>query len=402
MEKNSTKISFGIAFLIIVLIAVLGVLIIMGGIKRLKEDKANKENAILNPDIYNGNQNINLVNQEKQKLNEEYNKDVSVVPTMEDPISKDSAWCATFQLIWNDLKNEVVKKDIIFTPQEKMADNLNKEEFTTNMISDEYYYKVYGLKTRELKDKIEKGIHEKFNQKSDILDDIDWSDEALNGANPDITKYLFYCMLYRKFEFLKKFDILDNGTFGSKYNNVQYFGIDNKTDSKVGEQIDVLFYNSQDDFAIKINTKTGDKVTLYKNPKGSNFKEIYENMYNEANKYKGSISFNSEMDTFKAPKLYFNQKREYKELQNKPFKTIDNRIVEIINAIQSIKFSLDENGGEIKSESLMEAEVAAAEIEEPEQPRNFIVDNTFAIFLTEKGKYTPYFAGRIEDISKFQ
>ena len=34
-------------------------------------------------------------------------KGVDVVPTMEDVITKDSSWCPTFQLIFNDLKNDI-------------------------------------------------------------------------------------------------------------------------------------------------------------------------------------------------------------------------------------------------------------------------------------------------------
>ena len=34
--------------------------------------------------------------------------------------------------------------------------------------------------------------------------------------------------------------------------------------------------------------------------------------------------------------------------------------------------------------------------------RDFSIDNTFAIFLIEKGKNKPYFAAKIEDITKFQ
>jgi len=41
------------------------------------------------------------------------------------------------------------------------------------------------------------------------------------------------------------------------------------------------------------------------------------------------------------------------------------------------------------------------ELPEPE-PRYFYVDDTFAIFLREKGKDMPYFAGIITDITKFQ
>ena len=39
---------------------------------------------------------------------------VAVVPTFDDEISSDSSYCATFQLVWNDMKNEIIKKDIVF------------------------------------------------------------------------------------------------------------------------------------------------------------------------------------------------------------------------------------------------------------------------------------------------
>ena len=51
---------------------------------------------------------------------------VMVVPTMQDKIDADSSWCATFELVWNDMKNEVVKNDIVFEPQEEYAKNLKK------------------------------------------------------------------------------------------------------------------------------------------------------------------------------------------------------------------------------------------------------------------------------------
>lgn len=34
--------------------------------------------------------------------------------------------------------------------------------------------------------------------------------------------------------------------------------------------------------------------------------------------------------------------------------------------------------------------------------REFAIDNTFVLFLKEEGKDTPYFAGKINDITKFQ
>ena len=128
-------------------------------------------------------------------------------------------------------------------------------------------------------------------------------------------------------------------------------------------------------------------------------------MNSESRKYNGSNSFES-IDEFKAPKLIFNEKKEYEELEEKEFDIADLNYgkAKIAKAIQLIKFSLDEKGGEIKSEAAiyMIEGSAVAEEQKPEKPRYFYVDNTFSIFLREKGQNIPYFAGRIEDISKFQ
>ncbi len=327
---------------------------------------------------------------------------ITVVPTMNDTITNDSSWCGTFQLVWNDMKNEIVKQDVIFNPQLDMVKNLNKEDFNETMLSEDYYYKIYGLKSLDLKEQIKNGIKEKFNQTSDILDSLNWSESELDDPNNQhVRRYFFYTMLYRKFEFLKEFDKLDNGKFGNKYNKIQYFGIDENTKNSVGKQINVLYYNSKDDFAIIINTKTDDEVIFCKNPTGNNFNEIYENMNNKADKYTGKKSF-KDVDEFKAPNLEFNEKREYTELANKTFKIADPNydVAEIEKAIQTIKFSLNAKGGEIKSEVAID--MGAADGISSDEPRYFYVDDTFAIFLREKGKAKPYFAGKIDDITKFQ
>lgn len=342
----------------------------------------------------------NISNKDNKVKSPRKTEGLTVVPTMLDEITSDSIWAGTFQLVWNDLVNKVVKKDVIFTPQEIMAINLNKQEFTTDMISDAYYYKKYGLKTLELKAEIEKGIKDKFNQESDILDLFDWSKDALNNPeDANVDRYFFYVMLYREFEYLKAFDKLEKGKFG-KYNDVTYFGISNSSSNESRHQIEVLFYNSEDEFAIIINTKTNDEVIFYKNPKGTTFKEIYNNMNLELNKYKGEKAF-TEIDRFKAPNIKFNELREYDELANKPFLTEDGKTGEILKAIQTIQFHLDEKGGKIKSEAGIDAKNTSAGPNQ-NQPRNFYVDNTFAIFLREKGKEMPYFASRIDDITKFQ
>lgn len=327
-------------------------------------------------------------------------KGITIVPTMDDKITTDSSWCATFQLVWNDMKNEIVKTDVAFNPQLEMVENLNKESFTEDMLSDEYYFKIYGLKTKKLKEEIEKGIKEKFNQTSDILKDFDWSEEALDDpTSSDIRRYFFYTMLYREFEYKSKFSVLDNANFG-EYEDIKYFGVNKNSKEAVRKQIEVLFYNSKEEFALKLKTKSGDEVIFYKNPDGKTFREIYDNMMRKANEYEESRDF-SEKDFFMAPILSFNVKREYKELENKKFNTADGNIAMIEKAIQSIKFSLDETGGKVKSEAGVDSWKTTSMAGE-EKTRYFNVNDTFALFLKEETKDIPYLALRVDDITKYQ
>lgn len=327
-------------------------------------------------------------------------KGITIVPTMDDKINTDSSWCSTFQLVWNDMKNEIVKTDVVFNPQLEMVENLNKESFTEDMLSDEYYFKIYGFKNLELKEKIQKGIKEKFNQTSDILDDFDWNNDALDDpTSSDIRRYFFYTMLYREFEYKSKFSVLDNAKFG-EYEDIKYFGVNKNSKEAVRKQIEVLFYNSKDDFAVKIKTKDNDEVIFYKNPEGETFKEIYDSMMKKTNEYEESRDF-SEKDFFMAPILSFNVKREYKELENKKFNTADGNIAMIEKAIQSIKFSLDETGGKVKSEAGVDSWKTTSMAEE-EKTRYFNVNDTFALFLKEEKRNVPYLALRVDDITKYQ
>lgn len=325
-------------------------------------------------------------------------KGVVIVPTMYDEIITDSAWSPTFQLVWNDLKNEVVKQDIVFKEKLKTVENLNKEYFTKNMISDEYYYKVYGLKTTELKEEIEKNIKERFNQESDILNNFNWDEENLNDDKSDIERYFFYSMLYREFEYEYKFNDLGNSLFNDK-DNVKYFGLTNKSNKKVRSQISVIFYNNSDDFAVSISTKNNDEVIFYKNPSGDTFSAIYENMLKNKEEYSGNEKLLNE-ETFKAPYIDFKVKQEYTELENKTFKSKDGNNCEIVKALQSVEFRLNEKGGKVKSESGMDTLKTTSA--GPNDTRYFNVDSTFVLFIKEKDKEIPYFALKVNDITKYQ
>lgn len=300
--------------------------------------------------------------------------EVKVVPTLISNLEDNSIWCAPFQLIWNDLKNEIIKDDIVFINDEnnQTVVDLNKETITANDISDKYYYKKHGYMTLDLKKEIEKGIKDKFNETSDILDGFIFE--------PNSKNYLLYAMLFRKFEFINPFDILDDNTFG----------INNESDSKLDNNVKVLFYDDDNNYAVKLLTKDNDEVILVK---GKNNKNNFLEIYNELNT-NNELNFETN-DTITISNLDFKLKTNYQELENKSIKNSD---FSISDAIQTINFTLDNTGGKVKSEAAITLKYTSIE----NNGRHFDFRDNYVLFLKEESKDKPYYAMKVDNIEKFK
>ena len=224
--------------------------------------------------------------------------------------------------------------------------------------------------------------------------------KMLHGYTDNYKKYLFYTMLKKEFNFENDFDELDNGTFGTKYNDIKYFGINKDSNSKLYNQVEVLYYNSESDFAVTLNTKEGEQIILSRGAEGGNFATIYNNIIEKSKAYTGNKEF-TENDFLKVPNIKFNTKKEFEELCNKKFIAKDGNECRIEQAIQTIELEMDKSGGKIKSEAIIEIANPTAMIPVSEQ-RYFYLNDEFTMFLKEKDKETPYFAANIEDITLFQ
>lgn len=333
-----------------------------------------------------------LLKDKKLEKKEYKDTDLNVVLSLEDKITKNSVWCGTFNLIWNDLKSELAKQDIVFEPQLEIVENLNEGTFNTKYLNNDSYYKKLGIIKPELKVEIEKAIKDKFSETSNILNDFDFT-------YTDDKNYFLYAMLKKEFNFPYIFTDLDKSNF-KDVKNVKYFGINSNTDSKVYNQVEVLYYDSKDSFAVKLKTKENEEVILARGFKSSSFKDIYEEIENKKDKYDGSKTFNKE-DTLKIPEIKLNIKKEFEELENKPFNFADGDTYIIEKAMQTIEFELDKKGGKIKSEAGMEVKNTSS-LPSDRLAREFIFDNDFVIMLKESDKELPYFAAFISDIRSFQ
>lgn len=224
----------------------------------------------------------------------------------------------------------------------------------------------------------------------------------LLGYSEDYKKYLFYVMLKKEFNFKNKFDELDNGTFGTKYKDIKYFGINAESDSKLYNQVDILYYNSESDFAVILNTKEGEQIILSRGAEGGNFATIYNNIIEKSKAYTGNKEF-TENDFLKVPNIKFNTKKEFNELCDKEFFAKDGDKCKIEQAIQTIELEMDKSGGKIKSEAAIITEnFSLALPTEKVEKRYFYLNDEFTMFLKENGKDMPYFAANIEDITLFQ
>lgn len=323
------------------------------------------------------------------KIIESFTGKAQITPTYTSKLStmdSNKVWVGTFNLVWNDFMNDVVKGKIEFVDGEsELANELNKQSFKEDQLSENSYFKIHGQAVGEdLKNKIKNGIKQKFNEDSKLIDRIDWNDS--NG-------YVLYAMLKKEFEFLESFSTAMGGLqFNNSETKVKCFGVDSSNNPVASKNVDILFYNSEEDFAIKLKTKNGEEVILYKTTgENKSFEENYKELKKQQSKYSGKNTF-EENDMLRIPFIKVNDEINYDELCGREIK---NSKYYIKQAIQTIDFELNNVGGSVKSEAMIDATTKAF----VKEPRKMIFDSDFILYLKEENKEQPYFALKVNDIS---
>lgn len=313
----------------------------------------------------------------------------ALIPTMKSQsASANRIWVGTFQLVWNDLMNELIKGPVVFEGKKsKLAEQLNTQSFNKDMISENSYYTKFGETSPELRNTIENAIKEKFNETSDVLDAVNWT--------PGPERYTAYAMLKKDFKFLTAFDKLKMEKFGKNKEKVQYFGINKDSDKILDKTVHVMFYNSSKDFAIVIYTQTDDVLYLYRTNDDKTFDKLYSDMFIKRAAYDGDTKF-TEKDLLKVPNIGIYKEQSFDELCNRKIKGTN---IQLDKALETVDFKMDNEGVKLKSEALIATEMSALMPPKKIKTRKFYFDDTFVIFLQESGKDKPYFAMRVNDVA---
>lgn len=316
----------------------------------------------------------------------------TLIPTVTSELGNgNDVWVGTFQIAWNEFMDERVKGKVEFEGgNPPLADELNKRTFTKDMISSEDYYIKIGKTTEQLKEEIANDIEEKFGiTNSQALEKISFN---------ELNSYTIYTMLYKNFNFLIPFDKLSRMRFYGSEETVEYFGIDNSSPDELRKNVEVLFYNDNSDFAVKLKTKENEELILYCNNTNLSFNDLYKELNEKTEKYTGNRNLLEDEDLM-IPYINIDTNIEYDELCNKEIKYPENKSLYnapgwIAQAIQNITFSLNESGGNLISEAAIRDQ---ADSISPVPTRNFIYNKPFVLFLKEAKKEKPYFALKVNN-----
>lgn len=314
----------------------------------------------------------------------------NLVPTYTeefDNSQKNNMWVCTFNLAWNEFMDERFGGNVKFkntTPD--IVNSLNKRDFTKDQLSEKSYYIKVDVTRPELKEIIKNDIKNKFN-----IDET----FALDKINFDIpNSYTIYSFLHKSFEFEEPFDILEPESFSNSEEKVKYFGITNSSKSNLRNQIEVLFYNDNNNFAIKLNTQNNEDVILARLDNTDSFDETYNNIIENSNMEKEHKFDN--YDTLKIPYLNVNTKISYDELCNKELANNKNNISYITYAIQQVDFSLNNEGGDVTSRGTMQ-DITQEENSIKSTKRDFNFTKSFYLFLKETDKEKPYLMLKVDN-----
>lgn len=311
---------------------------------------------------------------------------IEVLPTMNtQSTAQNRIWVGTFQLVWNELTDKIVKAPVKFLDfDSQMANNLNQKQFKKSNLNEKSYYVKSGIVSPALKAEIEKNIKSKFHETSDILKMFDFT------YNPE--KIFVYAMLKKDFRFTNAFDKLATGNFGNSLEKVKYFGINDNSNPKLYKNVSVLFYNDDNDFAVKLYTKGKDEVLLYRTNDDKTFDKYYAELNDKTAKYSGDKNF-VKNDTLTIPDIKLYQETSFNELEGHQ---IVGTNMQIDKTIETVDFRMNNKGVKLKSEAAIMLRCMSLA---PREGRDFTFNNNFVLFLIEKNQNTPYYAMKVSDVA---
>lgn len=293
------------------------------------------------------------------------NHNVTMNPSYQSTLDENTInnlWVGTLDLAWKDLEDKIgLNKIELEGEMPQIANDLNESTFSKEMLNPNDY---------------------KINVERTVT----------NGYKIDAT-------LNKELNFLESFDNFNDykWTFGNGDEAIKYFGINNASPEKMNKNVEILFYNKlnngsllSNDMAIKLKTKEGDEIILYRTDDKKSFDEYYEDIKVKTENYKGRTEF-SEDDELRVPYVRVNGMINYNQLYDKKIK--NSKGLYIYDVVQNVNFYLNERGCNLSSKAAMVTEYMGI----GEDTKYCYFQDTFIIFMKESNSDKPYFALKVDN-----
>jgi hypothetical protein len=285
-----------------------------------------------------------------------------IVPTLDTPIpdGKSAIWCASFQLAWNRLKDDVARQTIRLANAQVIADRLNRGDQTETDLDPDSVYASAGMVKDGVLDRIRDDMAHKFPKVRTPQFDV-----PPEGA-----------VAYAYLEASAKFDIpfFENDepfeftdTAGNKM-AVGSFGIRKKDDyayEKLRQQVEILFRGTErerldqrgviPEFIVDpckssspyqiILARVGRKETLSRTLADVESKIKLEKLH-------PWLATPNPVDTVLVPNIAWQVTHRFAEVEGTDKQLLNPSLqgLYIDLAMQTIRFRLDRNGAELRSE----------------------------------------------------
>ena len=340
----------------------------------------------------------------------------AVVATLDSPLPphKNVIWCATFQMAWDKLKDDIIGEPILLSGAEEVADKLNNSAFLPSNLEGQSYYATAGFLGQGIIKAIQSEMDRRFPDEPRPAFD-GWYRQlpastiiAYAYLNVDVGfEHPFY-VNNREFTFQDSQAI---------HTEVTSFRALNKSPSAdvrpVREQVDVLCYRSGDtrrsaEFAVDLCKHTTPyQVVLARVPCGKTLRETLTKVEEGIATFAQHPDYEAlrklrPIDRLTIPDVLYSLTHDFEELLGKHLINPHWQSYFIAEARQKIDFALSRTGVILKSEARIALPPARRD-EQINKPRHFYFDRPFLIYVRKRGANArPFFVMWVDNAELMQ
>ena len=316
-------------------------------------------------------------------------KQTVIVPTLDSPCppGKNVIWCSSFQLAWNEVKDNVIHAPLQVIGAEEIAARLNAARQSSSDLDPKSFYVAGGWIKDGVVDKIRKDMAVKF--PSHPLPDFNDYDDGI----------LAYSYLNANVPFKYPFRQVHQGfTFTSSQGakaDVEAFGVWEAYQGRykrMREQVQVLYCRSGTHpwevvgYALDLcgYSQPYQLVVAVTEPRSS-LAETIEHLRLQIDQYEKSghhrtASQLGENEALRVPEMVWRIDHRFTELIGERLANIGGPITE---AMETVEFRLDRSGATVESEALLATKAAAL--------MHFVFDRPFLVYMQKRGAEQPFF-----------